>query len=91
MAFVEDFTPMFADFGTAATLAGAPVVGIVELETFDDLATVVQRISFLLKPADGVTPAAGQALVVGTTSYTVRQVLMEPPDGALQRLVLVRG
>lgn len=88
---VENFAPFFADFGTAATLAGVAVTGIVDLESADDLASIAPRTSFLLKPGAAVTAAPGQALVVGATTYTVRQVLAEPPDGALQRLVLARA
>lgn len=93
MAFVEDFTPYFADFGVAATLAGVAVVGILDVERRDDgFGTVTQTTSFLLRPGAAVSPAQGQALVVGaTTTYTVRQVLAEPPDGALTRLVVTRA
>lgn len=91
MAFVETFAPLFADFGVAATLAGVAVRGILDVDSPNEFEAITQGPSFLLQPTTAVTPAAGQALVVGSTSYIVRQVLKEPPDGALQRLVLARG
>ncbi len=92
MAFVESFTPMFADFGTAGFLAGGGVTGIMDVETFEEgPGALTQRLSYLLQPGHGLTPAAGQSLVVGATTYTVRQVIMEPPDGAMLRLVLARA
>lgn len=89
--FAEDLSPFFADFGEAATLAGVAVRGMVNVESFDELDTVTQRTDFLLQPTTAVAPAAGQAMVLRGTNYTVRQVLKEPPDGALQRLVLARA
>jgi hypothetical protein len=39
-----------------------------------------------------VGPAPGQQLLVaGSETYTVRQVVQEPPDGVLLRLVLARA
>lgn len=91
MAFAETFAPFFADFGEAATLAGVAVRGMVNVETFDELDTITQRTDFLLQPTTAVAPAAGQAMVLRGVTYTVRQVLREPPDGVLTRLVLARG
>lgn len=91
MAFTETLSPLFADFGEAATLAGVAVRGMVNVESFDELDTVTQRTDFLLLPAAGVVPAAGQAMVLRGVTYTVRQVLKEPPDGVLLRLVLARA
>ena len=90
MPFVEDLSPLFADFGLAATLNGAAVFGLLDLQTeLWDGQTATQSTSYLL-PA-GSAPAVGQALVAAGVAYTVRQVLAEPPDGVLQRLVLVRA
>jgi len=92
MAFVESFAPLFADFGVAATLAGTPVVGMLDLETLDEgPGALTQRVSFLLQPDPALAPAQGQTLVANATTYTVRQVLKEPPDGALTRLVVTRA
>ena len=91
MAFADVFSPYFADFGEAATLAGVAVRGIVDVQSFEDLDSVAQRTDFLLQPTTAVSPAAGQSMVLRGTNYTVRQVLKEPPDGVLQRLVLARA
>lgn len=92
MAFVEDLSPFFVDFGDEATLAGSAVRGMLNVDTFDEGPGVLtSQQSFLLQPGHGLTPAAGDSLVLGATTYTVRQVLLEPPDGAMQRLVLVRA
>lgn len=88
---VEDLTVFFSDFAAAATLAGVAVVGILDTQAFEDgQGVVTQAPSFLLQPTVAVTPAPAQALVAGGVTYTVRQVLRVPPDGALQRLVLAR-
>lgn len=92
MAFVEDFAPLFSDFAAAGTLAGVAVSGIIDAQDFDDGPGVITRgTSYLLKPTTAVTPAPGQSLVAGGVTYTVRQVLREPPDGALTRLILARA
>ena len=77
--------------GEPATLAGVAVVGI-----FDSYAEIVQGEAITLAPtftllAAGSTAAEGQTLARNGASYRVRQVLAEPPDGTLQRLVLARG
>lgn len=88
---VEDFAPFFADCGLSGTLAGVAVTGLLDAEATDELGTITQRTSFLLKPGAVVTAAVGQTLVVAAVTYTVRQVLLEPPDGAMQRLVITRA
>lgn len=89
---VEDFAPLFTDFAVAGTLAGVAVSGILDAEDFDEGPGVItRRTSYLLEPGAAVTPAQGQTLVSAGVTYTVRQVLREPPDGALTRLVLARG
>ena len=90
MPFVEAFSPFFADFGDGATLAGVAVRGLLNFESFDEFDTIAQRTDYLLMPTTAIVPAVGQALVVRGVTYTVRQVLKEPPDGVLQRLVLAR-
>ena len=89
---VEDLAPFFTDFAVAGLLAGVAVLGIWDAEDYDEGPGVVtRRTSFLLKPGAAVTPAQGQALVSGGITYTVRQVLREPPDGVLTRLVVARA
>ena len=90
MAFVENLSLLFADFGAAATLNGVAVRGLLDLATdVWDGQAATQSTSYLLPT--GSTPVVGQVLITGGISYTVRQVLAEPPDGALQRLILVRA
>ncbi len=89
--FTEDFTPYFEDFAQAGTLAGVDVTGVFDVESLDEFSTVTQRTTFLLKPTTAVGASVGQQLVTGGVTYTVRQVLQEPPDGALKRLVLARA
>lgn len=96
MSFVENLAPMLADFGERITLAGAGLQAIFDTEATDPLGNVITaEPSVLLKACDAPAAAVGQAVVRNTTtgavSYTVRQVLQEPPDGALLRLVLVRA
>jgi hypothetical protein len=89
---VEDFDCYFDAWGTDAVLAGVAVRGILDLESVDEFGTVTQQPSFLLKPTTAVGGSVGQQLLVsGAEVYTVRQHIKEPPDGALVRLVLVRG
>ena len=90
--FTESLTPFLADFGQAATLAGADVTAIVDTQTIEDVAgALTQAPSALLTAAAAASAAAGQAFVAGGVTYTVRQVLKEPPDGAFARLVLARS
>lgn len=91
MDFVEDLTPYFAQFGQSATLAGAPLRAIVDSETVTDFDALTQSPTAVVKTADAGSAAAGQAFVSAAISYTVRQVLRQPPDGALTRLVLARA
>lgn len=91
MAFAENLVLFFADFGVDATLAGSPVRAIVDTETALELDGVLaQRPTALVKSTDAASAAAGQAFVASAVTYSVRQVLREPPDGALTRLVLSR-
>jgi hypothetical protein len=93
MAFAESFSGFFDDFAIDGTVNGVAVRGILDLETFDEGigSVITQRTSYLLEPAAGVTPAEGHPVVIDGATYTVRQVLKEPPDGALKRLVLARA
>ena len=92
MPLVESFAPFFTDFAAAGTVNGVAVSGILDIEDFDEgPGAITQRTSVLLKPTTAVTPVVGHAAVFGGVTYTVRQILREPPDGALTRLVLSRG
>lgn len=93
MAFVEDLSLFFADFGEVCTLAGATVRAIVDTSAIEDTAAgiVTQGPSALLTTAQASAAAPGQAFTAAGVTYTVRQVLPEPPDAAFTRLVLARA
>jgi hypothetical protein len=91
--FAEDLTIFFADFAVAATLASASVSAgaIVDAQSVVEVDGVVtQAPTALLRSSDAVSAAPNQTFVADSVTYRVRQVLREPPDGALTRLVLVR-
>lgn len=91
----EDVALYFdASLGVAegVTLAGLPVSGIFEEATELNGGDVITVAPTLLLQASAAPAAAeGQPLVRGARSYTVRQVLPEPLDSALIRLVLARS
>lgn len=79
MAFAEHLDAYFADFGVAATLAGNAVTvifdngyqpGLGEFEGNNPLATI--------KESSIAGVVHGASLVIGATSYTVREI---QPDG----------
>lgn len=83
MAFVEDLTLYFADFGVAATLAGVPVRGIFDaaggahgLGQGGGIVALEPR--FTLPSADVPGAVFGATLAIGAAGYTVREHL---PDG----------
>ena len=91
MAFVEDFRPFFADFGGVGVLDGQAVtIMLDESSEVWDGDVMSHAPSALLQPTTAVVPTSGMTLLAGTRTYTVRQVLKEPPDGALLRLVLAQ-
>ena len=95
MAFVEDLSLFFADFGEVCTLAGATVRAIVDTSAIEDSASgiVTQGPSALLTTAaaQAASAAPGQVFRAAGVNYQVRQVLAEPPDAAFTRLVLARA
>ena len=89
--FTEDLSLFFADFGVAATLAGSAVAAIVDTQSLIEVDGVMtQQPTALVVSSTASAAVPGQAFVASSVSYTVRQVLKEPPDGALTRLVLAR-
>ena len=92
MAFAETPSIFFADFAVDATLNGSAVLAIVDTSTVLELDGVLtQGPSALLTTAQTSSAAPGQAFVAEAVNYSVRQVLREPPDGVLTRLVLARA
>lgn len=90
MAFTEDIAPFFADFGEAVTVQGAAVQAIFNLAGELVLGDVVTTGPSLELPAT-VAAAEGGAVVVRGVAYRIRQIIDQPPDGAVRLLVLARG
>jgi hypothetical protein len=93
--FAEDLSKFFdlAGFAQAAVLDGNDVEVIrddASIEVFESGALTNQP-SVLLTASQAADATTSSVLVIGATTYGVRQVLSEPPDGALVRLMLVRN
>ena len=88
----EDLTVFIADFGDDCLLDSEQVRAIVDTETMlDGAGLLTEGPSAVLLTSDASTALAGQSFADGDgDTYTVRQVVREPPDGRLTRLVLVR-
>lgn len=89
MAFAEDLTVLFADFGEAVLVNGTAAVGIFNTSTDLAQSAVLADGPSLELPAT-VAAAEGQTVVVRSVNYRVRQVLDQPPDGRLRTLVLAQ-
>lgn len=94
--FAEDLTPFFdtaTGFAVAGTLQGVAVTVILDAATRDEFGGELLTVapSVLLTRAAAASAAVGQTLVIASTTYTVRAVRDESPDGALRRLDLVRA
>lgn len=92
MPFTEDLSVFLADFSQACLLAGASVQAVLDVQLLEDAETgVITQQQTARAPTSAVpSAAAGQAFVSAGVTYTVRQVLKEPPDGAFTLLVLAR-
>lgn len=93
--FAEDLATFFdvdGGFASPATVNGVACAVIYERDALVAEGQLMAEHSALL-PAT-VAAAEGHAVVVqggaGAGSYRVRQVLPEPPDGAVRRLVLAK-
>lgn len=93
--FVEDFSVMFSP--------GAPGIEPVTIGAGPQRQAMVDRgaqllesgvlsleVSILLPASWAVGAAEGQAVTLTTGAHQIRQVLDEPPDAALKRLILVK-
>lgn len=102
--FTEDLSQFFADFGVDATLAGVGVRGTFDSESVEVFGGDAQTIapSFLLPTTSVASRLPGQALVIAAGNvpaqlahvagtYSVREVIFEPQDGAMTRLMLTRA
>lgn len=85
---VEHLEGYFSDFGETVTIAGNAVTAIFDggyAETLDASGTAP---SLLCIAADVAAVVVGDAVIRNAAAYTVRNILPEPPDEALTRLVL---
>lgn len=87
--FAEDLSVFVADFGSDATLDGVDVRVVFDDQTVDDLDVLTDQPSALIVAS--INAARGQVLAIGGSSYTVREVVKQPPDGAFVRLMLTRA
>lgn len=79
MAFVEDLSLFFADFGVSATVGGVACVGIFDNVYAQSLGfTAGTSPTLIVKAADVPAVAQNTAVVVPAGSFTVTDV---EPDG----------
>jgi hypothetical protein len=89
---LDDASAYLGAFGSTSTLDGAELVAVVDTQAevvLDDIITYAPAATVAAE--DAPSAAAGQAFIASGTTYTVRQVLSLPPDGAFKRLVLARA
>lgn len=89
MPLSDDLTNTLAALGEPLTLNGQAVTGLFDVAGEIVLEGVLTVATTARVPA-AAGATQGQTLLRGATSYRVRQVLPEPPDGALHRLVLAK-
>lgn len=85
----EDLSVFYSanDFGEVVTVQGATVTAIFNERGEVVLGEAVVQEPTLELPASVVAAEGGVCVVRGTT-YRIRQVLDQPPDGAVRLLVL---
>lgn len=87
--FEDDLNSALAALGEQLTLNGQPVTGLFDLAGEVVLEGVLTLATTAQVPATAGA-VTGQVLIRAGTTYRVRQVLPEPPDGLLHRLVLAK-
>ena len=88
MAFTEDFTPFFADFGEAATLAGAAVRVIFDGPGGTQLGMSIEAPQVQIASASVPADYQGAVLVLARGSFKVRE---HTPDGTGLSLLTLTG
>lgn len=78
MSFAETLPAFFADFGTVATIGAASVTGIFDQPAAEAFGMLGSDPTFTCAAADVSGVAAGQAVTIAGTGYTVTAV---KPDG----------
>jgi hypothetical protein len=86
---MHEIEHFFADFGEPVTVNGLIARAIVNLADEVVLDEIVVQAPTLELPAE-VEAAAGDTCRVRGRPYRIRQVLDQPPDGAIRRLVLAK-
>ncbi|HAF43432.1 MAG TPA: hypothetical protein DCK83_00420 [Gallionellaceae bacterium] len=76
MNFTEDTAAMLADFGVTATLDGVSVEGIFDNGSTSGLSNMMlgSNPTFTCRSADAPSSKRNKTLVVGSVSYTVREI-----------------
>jgi hypothetical protein len=90
MPFDDDLADMLQDAGEPMTLAGVPLHGLFDV----DGQVMLEGVTSATTTATVLATAGAQrnqTLVRQGVNYLVRQVLPEPPDGALHLLVLAKA
>lgn len=77
MAFIEDTSMFFADFGVDAVVDGVNVVGIFD-KAYQESFGIVSGDNPILVVSSNVAAAEGDSVTINATSYTVAGV---QPDG----------
>ena len=87
MAFVEDASPFFADFGVEATVGGFACVGIFDNAYASAFSfTAGTSPTLLIKAGDAPTAGQGDAVDVAGTSYTIASAEKDGTGMLLLRL-----
>jgi len=73
MAFAEDITAFYADFGEPVTVNAVAVTGIFDLVPGDAFG-IVNNSKATLRVPSSVAAAVGQSVVRGGTTYTIASV-----------------
>lgn len=89
MAITEHFDGYFTDFGVDATVGGVSVRGIFDDAYADPLGIGGSSPVLLLAATAAPLAAQGDAVVVGSASYTIGAV--EPDGTGMTRLRLVEA
>jgi hypothetical protein len=92
MAFVEDLSVLFADFGVAAVHGSDTANALLDKETqaaFDGMVLDAEE-SITLATTGLPSLAAGSSITVGGVAYTVREIRLID-DGKLKRATLKRA
>ena len=94
--FTEDLAVYFDTedgFAEYVVVNGSVVPAIVDYRTTLALGNdvLVPETSLLIRSSDAVGVAEAQAATVRGAPYVIRQVMAEPSDGAVTRVILARS